>query len=136
MCSELGQISRSPTVKAPKIPVAAAELLGGLKQLLPFAQYVHSNQGIERVKSKIPGLPAVAAMAASVDAYAQLTSVDGGLGVYDSTNNVTWTSNADLFASQYSALSTIISDANSANGGVKSDPIKRRLSLWYCNECN
>jgi hypothetical protein len=62
------------------------------------------------------------ALLAPVVANAQLSSVDGGLGVYDYTNNVTWTSNATLMASQaasYSAgaaafISTVIADS----GGV------------------
>jgi hypothetical protein len=64
------------------------------------------------------GLFAATVLMSSLSAHAALTSVDGGLGVYDSTNNVTWTSNANLFASQYSNLSTIVTDANSANGGA------------------
>jgi hypothetical protein len=67
---------------------------------------------------KLIGLFATTVMMSSLSAHAALTSVDGGLGVYDSTNNVTWTSNANLFASQYSNVSTIVTDANSANGGA------------------
>jgi hypothetical protein len=52
---------------------------------------------------------------ASMAAQAGLVSTAGGLGVYDTVNNVTWTSDANLFATQYAAtggavVSTIISD--------------------------
>jgi hypothetical protein len=69
------------------------------------------------MNSKILGLAVVSLMAAPA-AHAAMIATDGGLGVYDSTNNVTWVSNANLFASQYGAVSTIIADANSANGGA------------------
>jgi hypothetical protein len=59
-----------------------------------------------------------------VVANAQLTSVDSGLGVYDFTNNVTWVSNGNLFATQAAAsgnaanfVQTIINDS----GGVIHD---------------
>jgi len=44
---------------------------------------------------------------------AAVTGTDGAPLVYDSLNNVTWTANANLFASQYNAdtVSTIIADA-------------------------
>lgn len=38
-------------------------------------------------------------------ANASLISTDGGLGVYDTTNNVTWTSNANLMATQSGSYS-------------------------------
>jgi hypothetical protein len=41
-----------------------------------------------------------AAALVTMNARAALVSTDGGLGVYDTTNNVTWTSNADLMATQ------------------------------------
>ena len=62
-------------------------------------------------------LGAIIALAAT-SAHAELVSADGGLAVYDSANNLTWTSNANLFASQYGSLATIIADANGANGGA------------------
>lgn len=57
---------------------------------------------------------AASLLAASV-ANATLVSTDGGLGVYDTVNNVTWTSDANLFATQFAAsggavVSAIISD--------------------------
>jgi hypothetical protein len=70
------------------------------------------------MNNALKGLFATGVMMSSLSAHAALTSVDGGLGVYDSTNNVTWASNANLFASQYSNVSTIVTDANSANGGA------------------
>lgn len=45
-------------------------------------------------------LTALALLSGPVVANAALTSVDGGLGVYDSTNNATWTSDANLFLTQ------------------------------------
>jgi hypothetical protein len=65
-------------------------------------------------------LVAVALLCGSMAANAGLTSVAGGLGVYDSTNNVTWTANGNLFAAQYSTtlVNTIIADASAANGGA------------------
>ena len=70
------------------------------------------------MNNALKGLFAATVMMSSMNAQAALVSTDGGLGVYDTTNNVTWTSNANLFASQYSAVSTIVTDANSANGGA------------------
>ena len=55
------------------------------------------------------------ALLLSVSAQASLVSTAGGLGVYDTVNNVTWTSNANLFGTQYDAtvgavVSSIISN--------------------------
>jgi hypothetical protein len=47
---------------------------------------------------------AVASLVA-VNAHAALISSDGGLGVYDATNNVTWTSDANLMATQAASYS-------------------------------
>lgn len=49
----------------------------------------------------------------AVTAHASLTPTDGGLAVYDSQNNVSWTSDANLFGSMYtpSLVSTVIADA-------------------------
>jgi Protein of unknown function (DUF1566) len=41
----------------------------------------------------------------TMSAQAALVSTDGGLGVYDTTNNVTWTSDADLMATQAASYS-------------------------------
>lgn len=45
-------------------------------------------------------LRALAMLVFPIAAQAQLTSVDSGMGVYDPTYNVTWTSNANLMATQ------------------------------------
>ncbi len=75
---------------------------------------------------KIALLVAAALMAGPLVANAALVATDdGGLGVYDTTNNVTWTSNANLMATQaasYSGgaaafVSTVIADS----GGVIHD---------------
>jgi hypothetical protein len=62
---------------------------------------------------------ALAILMGPVAASAQLISVDGGLGVYDSTNNVTWVSDGNLFATQSAAtgnpvafVQTIINDSS------------------------
>lgn len=47
----------------------------------------------------------VGALLVAMNANASLISTDGGLGVYDNTNNVTWTSNANLFATQAASFS-------------------------------
>ena len=70
----------------------------------------------------------LALVSGPVSASAALTAVDGGLGVYDATNNVTWTSDMALMATQAAAsgnatafVNTIISDS----GGVIHDiPIR------------
>jgi len=75
------------------------------------------------VKS-MTGLLGATAMLTALTAHAQLVTTDGGLGVYDPSNNVTWTSNADLMATQaasYSGgatafVSTVIADAGGAIG--------------------
>ena len=78
-----------------------------------------NNKGInmKRLNRTSSVLGAIIALAAT-SAHAELVSADGGLAVYDSANNLTWTSNANLFASQYGSLATIIADANGANGGA------------------
>jgi hypothetical protein len=58
---------------------------------------------------------ALGVLAAPVVANAALVSALGGLGVYDTTNNVTWTSDANLFGTQVTAnpnvVNAIVSDA-------------------------
>src|SRR5260370_38611822 len=72
-------------------------------------------------------LMAMALLAGPVVANAALTSVDGGLGVYDSTNNVTWVSDAELFYTQLQAAgngtaqTTLINTIISASGVVIRD---------------
>jgi hypothetical protein len=53
-------------------------------------------------------LVGVAAVLVAMNAHAALISTDGGLGVYDTTNNVTWTSNANLMATQADSRQTTI----------------------------
>jgi hypothetical protein len=70
---------------------------------------------------------ALAVATFSPAAQAALVSTDGGLGVYDTTNNVTWTSDANLFATQAASygggaaalVNTIIADS----GGVIHDTV-------------
>jgi hypothetical protein len=61
----------------------------------------------------------------AMTAHAQLVSTDGGLGVYDTTNNVTWTSNANLFATQAASYSggaaAFVSAVIADSGGVIHD---------------
>jgi len=72
-------------------------------------------------------LMALTLLSGPVVANAALTSVDGGLGVYDSTNNVTWASDAELFWSQLQAAgksaaqTTLINAIISDSGGVIHD---------------
>ena len=47
----------------------------------------------------------VGALLVAMNANASLIPTDGGLGVYDTTNNVTWTSNANLMATQAASFS-------------------------------
>ena len=65
------------------------------------------------------------AMLVALPTYAQLVSTDGGLGVYDPTNNVTWTSNANLFATQAASYSggaaAFVSLVIADSGGVIHD---------------
>ena len=78
----------------------------------------------------------VGAVLVAMNANASLISTDGGLGVYDTTNNVTWTSNANLFATQAAGFSggaaalvnTIIADS----GGVIHDT-PNGFDLWGAN---
>ena len=57
---------------------------------------------------RAPALTALIGAAAALmamNAQAALVSTDGGLGVYDTTNNVTWTSDANLMATQAASYS-------------------------------
>lgn len=74
-----------------------------------------------RLRGITLGLLAVALATGQAPNHAAVVAEDGGLGVYDSTNSVTWVSSGDLFGSQYStsAVNTIGSDANSANAWVR-----------------
>jgi hypothetical protein len=65
-------------------------------------------------------LISLSVLVAPIAAHAGLISVDGGLGVYDSTNNVTWTSNTNLMATQaanYSGGSAAFVNAIIADSG-------------------
>jgi len=70
-------------------------------------------------------LLAVATALVALQAQAALLSTDGGLGVYDTTNNVTWTANGNLIvtmAATYSGGSeALISAVIAASGGVIQD---------------
>jgi hypothetical protein len=67
---------------------------------------------------------AMAALAA-MNAHAGLVSADGRLGVYDTTNNVTWTSDANLMATQAASYSggsaAFVSAVIADSGGVIHD---------------
>ena len=77
------------------------------------------------MKTALTHLVSTAAIAVSFSAQAALTSVDGGLGVYDSANNVTWISDANLFRTQASTYSggsaAFVSTVIAASGGVIHD---------------
>ncbi len=66
-------------------------------------------------------LMAVATLAA-MNAQAALIATDGGLGVYDTTNEVTWTSDANLMATQAANYSggapAFVSQIIAASGGT------------------
>ena len=66
-----------------------------------------------------------AALGVAGSAQAALISTDGGLGVYDTTNNVTWTSNANLMATQAASYSggaaAFVSAVIADSGGVIHD---------------
>ena len=67
------------------------------------------------MKTHLLGLAATALMISSQSAHASLSLSGGGLSVYDSTNNVSWTADGNLFGTQYAAsngavVNTIISD--------------------------
>lgn len=57
---------------------------------------------------------ALLCLAFASSAHASLTAADGGLGVYDSVSNVTWTANGSLFSTQLASnaglVNTIIAD--------------------------
>jgi hypothetical protein len=70
-------------------------------------------------------LAGAAASLVATNAHAQLVSTDGGLGVYDTTYNVTWTSNANLMATQAASYSggaaAFVSAVIAGSGGVIHD---------------
>ena len=52
------------------------------------------------MKTYFLGLAAAITLLLSAGAQAELVSVAGGVGVYDTVNNVTWTSDARLLKTQ------------------------------------
>ena len=59
----------------------------------------------------------VTCVVVATTARAALTTVDGGLGVYDSVNNVTWTSDGNLFKTQAAADPNLVSKIIAAAAG-------------------
>jgi hypothetical protein len=61
----------------------------------------------------------------ATSAKAELIAVDGGLGIYDTVNNVTWTSDANLMATQEASYSggpaAYVAAVIAASGGVVHD---------------
>lgn len=77
------------------------------------------------MRQRISAAVGAALILATSAAHAALVSTDGGLGVYDTTNNVTWTSDANLFATQAASYSggtaAYVSAVIAASGGVIHD---------------
>jgi len=77
------------------------------------------------MKSVIFAITATAALLLSTGAQAGLVSTAGGLGVYDNVNNVTWTSDANLMATQAASYSggasAYVAAVIAASGGVIND---------------
>jgi hypothetical protein len=73
----------------------------------------------------LTALMGVGAALMAMAAQAQLVSTDGGLGVYDPSLNVTWTSNADLMATQAASYSggatAFVAAVIADSGGVIND---------------
>jgi hypothetical protein len=74
------------------------------------------------MKTYFIGLTAAVALLLSTGAQADLFSVANGLGVYDTGNNVTWTADANLMATQAAGYaggaSAYVAAVISASGGV------------------
>ena len=77
------------------------------------------------MKTYFIGLTAAVALLLSTGAQAGLVSTAGGLGVYDNVNNVTWTSDANLMATQAASYSggasAYVAAVIAASGGVIHD---------------
>ena len=77
------------------------------------------------MKPVIFAITAAAAMLLSTGAQASLVATAGGLGVYDNVNNVTWTSDASLMATQAASYSggasAYVAAVIAASGGVIHD---------------
>jgi hypothetical protein len=63
---------------------------------------------------------------AATNAHAAFVSTDGGLGVYDTVNNVTWGSSASMFTTQAASYSgggaALVSAVIADSGGVITNP--------------
>jgi len=74
------------------------------------------------MKTALMYVVSTAAMMVSWSAHAGLISTDDGLGVYDTTNNVTWTSDANLFATQLAGYGAgpiaLVNEIIADSGGV------------------
>ena len=74
------------------------------------------------MKSVIFVMTAAAAMLLSTGAQADLVSTAGGLGVYDTVNDVTWTSDANLMLTQANSYSggasAYVAEVIAASGGT------------------
>jgi len=83
------------------------------------------SKGLGLKKSFAVLLCVAAALGVAGSAQAALILTDGGLGVYDTTNNVTWTSNANLMATQAASYSggasAFVSAVIADSGGVIHD---------------
>ena len=77
------------------------------------------------MKSFKRAMASAVALLLSVSAHAALVSTAGGLGVYDTVNNVTWTSDGNLFATQAGSYaggaSAFVAAVIAASGGVVHD---------------
>ena len=77
------------------------------------------------MKSVIFAITATAALLLSTGAQASLVATAGGKGVYDNVNNVTWTSDANLMATQAASYSggasAYVAAVIAASGGVIHD---------------
>jgi hypothetical protein len=75
--------------------------------------------------NELAALLGIGAAVVAMNARAQLVATDGGLGVYDQALNVTWTSNADLMATQASSFSggaaAFVTAVIADSGGVIND---------------
>jgi len=77
------------------------------------------------MKNYFVGITAAVALLLSTGAQASLVATAGGLGIYDTVNNATWTAEGDLFREQALAYSggpaAYIAAVIAASGGVIND---------------
>jgi hypothetical protein len=68
---------------------------------------------------------------AAMNAHAAFVSTDGGFGVYDTVNDVTWGSSASMFATQAASYSggaaALVSAVIADSGGVITNPLPNAL---------